>query len=316
MEWSRDRLLPGYECVHITLPGVVAEAGETASAFTAALIRCHAPRRQRAVLYLHGWADYFFHTHVADFFESHGFDFYALELRRYGRNLEPGMFAGYIGDLDDCALELDLAMAELRESHHSVIVLAHSTGGLVSALWADRRPGEIDGLILNSPWLSQYGSPILQGLSRSVIRTLGLTTPTRALTLPDTGFNRRILWIGAEGEWDYDPALKHDPFAVRPGWLRAILAGQARVARGLSIEPPILTLVSDLSNVRLRWDEAMRRADIVLDVRAIAAASVRLGECVTVQRVAGGVHDLALSQPDARARYFAAIEHWLHAYLD
>jgi pimeloyl-ACP methyl ester carboxylesterase len=43
----------------------------------------------RAVLYLHGYNDYFFQTHVADFFVERGFDFYALDLRKYGRSLQP-----------------------------------------------------------------------------------------------------------------------------------------------------------------------------------------------------------------------------------
>ncbi|HEU4347317.1 MAG TPA: alpha/beta hydrolase, partial [Actinoplanes sp.] len=42
---------------------------------------------RRAVLYVHGWVDYFFQTHLADFFVERGWDFYALDLRKYGRSL-------------------------------------------------------------------------------------------------------------------------------------------------------------------------------------------------------------------------------------
>jgi alpha-beta hydrolase superfamily lysophospholipase len=38
------------------------------------------------VLYLHGYNDYF-HTHVAEKFNENNFDFYALDLRKYGRSL-------------------------------------------------------------------------------------------------------------------------------------------------------------------------------------------------------------------------------------
>ena len=41
------------------------------------------------MLYLHGWNDYFFQTHVADYLTDLGYDFYAVELRRYGRSLRP-----------------------------------------------------------------------------------------------------------------------------------------------------------------------------------------------------------------------------------
>jgi alpha-beta hydrolase superfamily lysophospholipase len=42
---------------------------------------------RRSVLYLHGYNDYFFHTHVAEKFNENNFDFYALDLRKYGRSL-------------------------------------------------------------------------------------------------------------------------------------------------------------------------------------------------------------------------------------
>ena len=59
------------------------------------------------MLYLHGWNDYFFQTHVADALTAAGFDFYALDLRRYGRSLRRGQLRGFITDLDDYGQELE-----------------------------------------------------------------------------------------------------------------------------------------------------------------------------------------------------------------
>ena len=36
---------------------------------------------------MHGFADYFFQTPAADFWVERGYDFYALDLRKYGRSL-------------------------------------------------------------------------------------------------------------------------------------------------------------------------------------------------------------------------------------
>ncbi|HET8660245.1 MAG TPA: alpha/beta hydrolase, partial [Micromonosporaceae bacterium] len=47
--------------------------------------RADAPTR-RAVLYVHGFNDYFFQTHLADFYVARGWDFYALDLRKCGRS--------------------------------------------------------------------------------------------------------------------------------------------------------------------------------------------------------------------------------------
>ena len=43
----------------------------------------------KAVLYIHGFIDYFFQTEMAERFNQQGFDFYALDLRKYGRSPAP-----------------------------------------------------------------------------------------------------------------------------------------------------------------------------------------------------------------------------------
>ena len=40
-----------------------------------------------AVLHLHGFADYFFHTEYADWWAARGYAFYGLDLRKYGRSI-------------------------------------------------------------------------------------------------------------------------------------------------------------------------------------------------------------------------------------
>lgn len=43
----------------------------------------------KAILYVHGYVDYFFQTHMAERFVREGWNFYALDLRKYGRSLLP-----------------------------------------------------------------------------------------------------------------------------------------------------------------------------------------------------------------------------------
>ena len=45
---------------------------------------------RQAVLHVHGFADYFFQTEFADWWAERGYDFYALDLRKYGRSLAEG----------------------------------------------------------------------------------------------------------------------------------------------------------------------------------------------------------------------------------
>ena len=320
-DWHPD-LLPGYEATLLALPGAAPAPGEPEDTELVATLVRRIPTgptvpRRPAVLYLHGWNDYFFQTHLADALDAMGFAFHALDLRRYGRSLRAGQLRGFITDLDDYATEIDAPADLLAAEHDGLLLMGHSTGGLVSALWAASRPDRVDGLVLNSPWLDLQGSALVRTLGSPLIEALGSRNPTSVLRLqPDLGFYARVLHTEHGGEWDYDTELKVTPSPpIRAGWLRAILVGHQRVAAGLGIEAPVLVLASGASDFARRWHEGLRQVDTVLDVEQIAARAVRLGRHVTLVRIDEGLHDLVLSAPAIRARVLREIERWSAAYV-
>ena len=63
----------------------------------------------RAVLHVHGFADYFFQTAYAEWWTDRGYDFYALDLRKYGRSILAHQTPNYVADLAHYHPELDLA---------------------------------------------------------------------------------------------------------------------------------------------------------------------------------------------------------------
>ena len=65
------------------------------------------------MLYLHGFNDYFFQTHLADAWLEAGFDFYALDLRKYGRSLGEHQTPNYITSLEAYQFLTDPAYADL-----------------------------------------------------------------------------------------------------------------------------------------------------------------------------------------------------------
>jgi alpha-beta hydrolase superfamily lysophospholipase len=204
----------------------------------------------------------------------------------------------------------------IAEDHDELLLMGHSTGGLVTALWAANNPDRITGLVLNSPWLDLHGSALFRTLGGPVIARLGNNLPTSIIRLPDLGFYTRSLHSSQGGEWDYDLELKASPSPpVRVGWLRAILRGHQRVAAGLQLPVPVLVLCSTTTDFARRWHEGLRKADIVLDVEQIANRAVRLGRHVTVIRVEDGLHDLLLSPPEVRERVLFEIDRWQAAYL-
>ena len=315
--WSPD-FLGGFETTELALPGAEPAPGEPDDVeLVATLIRKSGPRiESRAALYLHGWNDYFFQTHLADYLTGLGYDFYAVELRRYGRSIRPGQIRGFIANLDDYSLELDAAADLIAADHDRLLLMGHSTGGLIAALWAARNADRLEGMILNSPWLDMQGSAIVRTVGAPVIDALGSRAPTSIIRLPDLGFTARSLHISLGGEWDYDLTLKSRPGPpIRTGWLRAVLLGHQRVAAGLGIGVPILVLASARTEFARRWHEGLRVVDSVLDVEQTAARAVRLGPHVTVVRIPDGLHDLTLSAPHVRTQALDEIGRFVEAYV-
>lgn len=296
----------------MALDGAARYPGEPEHEVVATLVRRGAPSRDRAVLYVHGWNDYFFQTPLAEALESFGYDFFALDLRRYGRSLRTGQLAGYTPDLTEYFQELDLAVGIIRQRAREIVVMAHSTGGLVVSLYLAERPGLAKALVLNSPWLELGSNGAWRPALAAAFGAVGAVSPTRTVLLPDPGFYRRSISITEEGEWDYNLNLKGDPaFLPRIGWGRAIMRGQAQVAAGLGIEVPILMLVSARSDFSRTWNDDMMGADVVLDVDSLAARAPMLGSHVTLVRIEGGKHDLVLSAAEPRSRYLAEVQRWL-----
>nr|WP_239579560.1 alpha/beta hydrolase [Microlunatus panaciterrae] len=301
------------------MPAVAVAAGEPPDQEMVATLIRRTPGNQsrRALLYVHGWNDYFFQTHHADFWAGIGFDFYAIDLRRYGRSLRSGQLHGFITNLDDYAAELDAALEVISADHDQVLLMGHSTGGLVATLWAAQHQDQLVGLVLNSPWLDLQGSAVVRALGTPVIQALGSSRPTSFLKLPDAGLYKRAMHLSHGGEWDYDLELKTSPSPpLRAGWLRAILQGHQRVAAGLDLQIPVLAMCSTKTDFRRRWHEDIRSVDNVLDVDQIASRAALLGRHVTIVRIDRGVHDLVLSAPEVREQVFAEMRRWVGAYLD
>ncbi len=317
--WHPD-ILEGFEALTLALS---AEPLEGESEVVATLVRRttasdpQRDERELAVLSLPGWNDYFFHPHVARFFEGRGVTFYALDPRRSGRSLRNPEFRDYVSDLADYAEELDAAVAHLEERHARVVLLAHSTGGATAALWAASRPGRLAGLALNSPWIAMWGLPGYDAVLLPPLSVLAKRDPLSRLKVPDPGDRYgRSIHVSLGGEFDYDLDLKTlGPVPVRLGWVTAVLRAHRRVARGLDIDCPVFVACSTRTLRVKEWVPDSRVCDTVLDAGNIAARAHRLGRLVTIVRIDDGFHDLSLSVPAAREHFLAELGRWLDGYV-
>jgi alpha-beta hydrolase superfamily lysophospholipase len=274
----------------------------------------------KAVLHLHGFADYFFQTEYAEWWADRGYDFYALDLRKYGRSLRPHQTPNYITDLTDYYPEMDAAWQRIteRDGHSDVVISAHSTGGLVVGLWADdRRPAGLTGAVMNSPWLDLQGSALLRVVGTPILKQLGARQPKREIKRHVTGLYTRSLHRDHEGEWDFDLLWKPiESFTVYAGWLRAVREGHARQHRGLELPCPVLVLSSGRSAVPAEMGDEVHGTDIVLDVAQIRRWATAYGRHVTYVAVEGARHDVVLSREAPRRAAYDAISTWMTAWVD
>lgn len=279
----------------------------------------HVPAIQNtrgAVLYVHGFADYFFQTHLAGHFTARGYDFYAVDLRRYGRSLRPGDIPYFVTDLAKYGEELDRAATQIRaDGHQHLVVLAHSLGGLIAPLWLHDRRGTVraDALVLNSPWLDLQKNWLLRTAGTWLVRAIGPVLPHLAIPQGLNSVYAESIYRGAHGEWEFNTVWK--PLTPQPiylGWLAAVRRGQARLHKGLDLPMPVLVMHSDESRLDLKqWSPAAMSADTVLDVAQIERWATSLGPDVTTATIAGGLHDLFLSSLPVRQQAFATMDTWL-----
>jgi len=269
----------------------------------------------RAVLHVHGFCDYFFQTAAADFWVEQGYDFYALDLRKYGRSLRPHQTPNFVTDLRDYYVELDEAMRRVRDrdGHDHVVVSGHSTGGLITPLWAHDRQVPLAAMVLNSPWLELQGGVMLRTVATMAVDQLGARRPRMVLPREVSRLYGQSLHRDHRGEWSFDLAWKPlDSWPIYLGWLRAVRRGHARMHRGLAVPAPVLVLTSGASAAPKEWDDTVDCHDIVLDVEQIRRWSHKLGDHVTTVRIPGALHDVTLSRLPVRSRAFEEIRRWLH----
>lgn len=321
--WSADVQMPS--CEATTLPLTPADDGELVATLVRHRVASYgapgaaADAGRTAFLYVHGFVDYWFHEHVATAVLETGIDFYALEMRRAGRSLRRDNRPNYCASLDEYYAELTAAIDVItrEDGHERVLLYGHSTGGLVTALYAHEgaRRGVLAGLVLNSPFFG-FKVNAVQRLKLPIAVALGARFPTMSDKHAISPLYGEGLHVSRRGEWSYNLLWK--PIAGFPayfGWVRAIKHGHDRVQGGLAIGCPVLVLHSDASGGGSRWDESFRSRDIVLDVAHMRAYSGGLGPDVERREIQGAIHDVMLSPLPARTHALDTMVDWMRSRI-
>ena len=287
------------------------------------LVRRRADRpTTSAVLYIHGFSDYFHQKELADFHVARGDDVYAIDLHKHGRSLLPHQTPADMADVSDYYPELAAALDRIvADGHDTVVLNAHSTGGLIGALWLHDAPklgtdlSPLTAVVLNSPFLDVPANWALRALAPRPFAVLARNRPQLVLQQPTRSQYQISIHATERGEWEFNPAWKPvTGGVVRAQWLSAAQRAIARAHAGLDLPMPLLAMSSNRTVRAKEWTDELLRGDAVLNADAIARWSTRLGRHVTCVRITDGMHDLLLSTPPVRAAVYAEMARWLDTY--
>lgn len=271
---------------------------------------------KRAILYVHGYNDYFFQKELGDSIVAHGYNFYALDLRKYGRSILPNQDPFFCKSLKEYFADIDTALAVIRsEGNDKIMLMAHSTGGLITPYYLASK-GEVtpvDGLILNSPFLDWNFGWFMENIVLPSVSFIGKFFPDLVVQGSGVPHYANSLLSEEKGEWIFNKEWKMpNGHHKRAGWIRAIHEAQKELQNGVSISCPILVLSSDKSLAESNnWSDDYMKADIVLDVDDIQNYGLKLGKHVTRDTIKNGMHDLILSPKPYRDDAYRRILRWL-----
>lgn len=302
--WHTD-ILEGYEARSVNL----------GDSFDGPVV-CTVVRRRcgggKGVLYVHGFNDYFFQKEMGERFNARGINFYAVDLRRYGRSLRPWQYPFNVRDMREYFEDIDAALALMRRDGITDITLSgHSTGGLTTALYTALHGARcgVKRLVTDSPFLEWNFNAFYRNALIPAVTLWGALSPNTKINQGDCDAYSHSLLRRYHGEWEYNTDWKmvYSP-PVTASWIRAVSRAQSKLMKnGRNITVPVLVMHSSRGLHECRWTPQCMDADIVLNPTDLQKRGQKLGKEPVVAAIEDGIHDLILSRPRVREAAYDTI---------
>jgi alpha-beta hydrolase superfamily lysophospholipase len=273
----------------------------------------------KAILYVHGFNDYFFNDWLAGQFINEGYHFYALDLRKCGRSWLPHQKFNNLRHISEYMEDIDAALSQMAdEGIENVLLYGHSMGGLLTAYYASKNPHHkmLRAVVLNSPFFEMNEDWFTRNILLHLTSFLAKWFPNVLVPGGFSKFYGPSLHQSAYGEWDYNLDWKpHIMPKVNMGWTRAIFRCQQEAQQGLEIKQPVLVLYPEKSVYGRKWKKEFSEADAVLKVESIRKFSRKIqGDC-TLMQLENAMHDVMLSKKPVRERAFKQLIAWSGKYF-
>lgn len=273
----------------------------------------------KAILYLHGYTDYFFQGQLAEHFDQLGLRFFALDLQGYGRSIRPNSLPNWCESMSQYHDDIHIALSEMHQKGITeVTILAHSTGALIASsyLSAQHEISEIStphisGLILNSPFLALPFPPnIIKCMSLPIWLAVSLM-PFHFLPAKEISIYAQSIHKMFAGEWDYRLDWKPaQGFPLSFNWLKQVIMTQ-RALQQQELQLPTLMCHSNVTTRNTKTLEEIKQGDGVLNIDSMKLAARNTFTQLSCVEIEGGFHDLFLSPAHVRQHYLEAIDNWL-----
>ncbi len=272
------------------------------------------------VLYIHGYSDYFFHPHMAKAFYDHGFNFYALDLRKYGNSILKHQHPNYCKDFKEYFTEIDFALNRITDKHkQKAILMGHSNGGLISTLYTKTgiHKDLIQLLILNAPFFVLNLKPILRVCVKPLMKFLAGISTYGKINNVVSHLYTQSLDKKRHGEWEINNRWK--PRNGFPGYfhyLASVIRAQKAVLKEANISIPTLFLISSDSFIPSKWEERIMKSDIIINSKDNAEAAKKIGQDTEIIMIDSAIHDVFLSSKKVRELAFRETFLWIKRKLN
>ncbi|MDX1774672.1 alpha/beta hydrolase [Oceanihabitans sediminis] len=268
---------------------------------------------RKSILFIHGYVDYFFQAHLGEQFHRADFDFYALDLRKYGRALLKHQHPNYCKSIDEYFEEISMALRQIKSSSNSVFLMGHSTGGLTASCYMNygKEKNRVSGLILNAPFLDFNKTKIDKSISIFFAKLIASVSDYAKIDGVLSPAYAQSIHKDYYGEWDFNLAWKPiKGFSTYFKWVVAIARAQKRLEKS-DIQVPVLVMHSSRSIKISKFTKEAMYHDIVLNIEDIQRVGEKLGNKVTLIQIDDAVHDIFLSPKAVREEAFKKMFSWL-----
>lgn len=306
--WHTD-ILPGYEARYVNQ----GEAFDGPCRSTV-VRKLNKKASKKAFLYIHGFNDYFFQKEMGERFVDSGYNFYAVDLRRYGRSWVPWQYPFNIRKQTEYFDDIDSALVQIRRDGNTDITLGgHSTGGLTVLYFAAMRGKDcpVDRVVTDSPFLEWNFSAFMRNVGAPVIEFLSKFFKNSKIKQGHCDGYAYSLLKQYHGEWEYNTDWKmvYSP-PVTYSWVGAINHAQSvLMKKAKDIAVPVLVMHSSRKIDGCNWTPEFQTGDAVLDPAMLQKRGEKMGspDRRVVCTIDSGLHDLILSRPEVREAAYDSI---------